>query len=277
MVVGIGSDGRPVDTGVPVISGLAGYVVLTEPVEMTELRSMLVERLPEYMVPASLMPLDVLPLTPVGKLDRRALPAPERGLSAGYEPPRTPVETQLAAIVGGLLGVEQVSVTESFFALGGDSIMSIQLASAARAAGITLSPREIFEHKTIRGIAAVAGDPSARLADLAEPAGADGRVPLLPIVSWMLELSDTAADFDDFSQSVVLVAPAGLTAATLGGMLDAMIAAHPMLGASLTEVDGEWVLRTGAGRSGVSGLTSAYRVGAPRCCLLYTSPSPRDS
>ena len=263
VVVGIGSDGRPVDTGVPVISGLAGYVVLTEPVEMTELRSMLVERLPEYMVPASLMPLDVLPLTPVGKLDRRALPAPERGLSAGYEPPRTPVETQLAAIVGGLLGVEQVSVTESFFALGGDSIMSIQLASAARAAGITLSPREIFEHKTIRGIAAVAGDPSARLADLAEPAGADGRVPLLPIVSWMLELSDTAADFDDFSQSVVLVAPAGLTAATLGGMLDAMIAAHPMLGASLTEVDGEWVLRTGAGRSGVSGLTSAYRVGAP--------------
>ncbi|MGW5525070.1 non-ribosomal peptide synthase/polyketide synthase, partial [Gordonia sp. NPDC003950] len=261
VVVGIGTDGRPVDVGVQKISALAGYVVLTEPVEMTELRSSLVERLPDYMVPASLMPLDVLPLTPVGKLDRRALPAPERGLSAEYEPPRTQAETQLAAIVAGLLGVEQVSVTESFFALGGDSIMSIQLASAARAAGITLSPREIFEHKTIRKIAAVAGDTSTALADLAEPVGEDGRVPLLPIVSWMLELSDTPEDFDDFSQSVVLVAPAGLTIAALGEMLDAVIAAHPMLGASLTEVDGEWVLQTGVGHSGVTGLTSASRVG----------------
>ncbi|WP_344716283.1 amino acid adenylation domain-containing protein, partial [Gordonia defluvii] len=262
VVVGVGADGQLVDSGESVISGLAGYVVLAEPVEMTELRATLVERLPEYMVPASLTEIDALPMTPAGKLDRRALPAPELGMSAGYEPPRTEAETQLAAIVGGLLGIEQVSVTESFFALGGDSIMSIQLASAAKAAGMVVSPREIFEYKTIRAIAEVATDASAQLPDLVEPDEGDGdRVPLTPVVSWMLDLSDTPDDFADFSQSVVLVAPAELTSATLGEVVEAVVAAHPMLGAALTQTDGDWQLRTGVGRSGVAELTSAHRVG----------------
>ncbi|MBV9773485.1 MAG: amino acid adenylation domain-containing protein, partial [Gemmatimonadetes bacterium] len=112
--------------------------------------------LPDYMVPAAFMALDALPLTPSGKLDRAALPAPEVQGSVRVEP-RTPVERTLARIWEEVLRVERVGAHDGFFQLGGDSILSIQVASRAREAGLHLAPRQLFEHPTLAELARACG------------------------------------------------------------------------------------------------------------------------
>ncbi|GAM46646.1 non-ribosomal peptide synthetase [Nocardia seriolae] len=101
--------------------------------------------------------LDAISLTPVGKLDRRALPAPVfADDSAEYRAPGTPPEHTLAGLFADLLGRDRVGVDDSFFALGGDSISALQLVARARSAGLAFSARDVFDHKTIAGLAAVA-------------------------------------------------------------------------------------------------------------------------
>ncbi|HEX8161805.1 MAG TPA: amino acid adenylation domain-containing protein, partial [Pyrinomonadaceae bacterium] len=116
------------------------------------LRGHLKERLPEYMIPSAFVPLASLPLTPNGKLDRRALPAPEQDRAQTgreYVAPRTPTEQALAGIWQGVLGVSAVGVEDDFFALGGDSILSLQCVARANEAGLRLTPRQMFEHPTV--------------------------------------------------------------------------------------------------------------------------------
>ncbi|AZZ81208.1 non-ribosomal peptide synthetase [Gordonia alkanivorans] len=204
-------------------------------------------RLAGHMVPPVAMVLEELPVTPGGKLDRRALPAPETSTDFDdHVAPSNSTEEVLASIVAGLLGLDRVSVTESFFALGGDSIMSIQLASAAKASGLVLSPREIFEHKTIRAMAQAVSAGGTQLPVLDEPTGGPvGDLPLPAIVSWMVESSSSAGDFADFNQSMVLIAPAGATDEAVGEVLTAVVTAHPMLTARLHLDDDRWKLTTG--------------------------------
>ncbi|WP_062393756.1 non-ribosomal peptide synthetase [Gordonia phthalatica] len=238
-------------------------------VDVSTITAVVEQALPPYMVPSVWTVVDDLVLNSAGKIDRRALPAPDFGSAATtYVAPSGELEEQLATSIAALLGIEQVSVTESFFAMGGDSIMSIQLASAMRAAGHALSPREIFEHKTVRALARVIAESGEALPDLPElPGGAVGPVALPPVVSWMLEYSDTPADFADFSQSNVLLAPEGLTSESLRDVLATVVAAHPMLTAQLThDDDGVWRLAAGAPFDPVSAVTeaaSAHRAGSP--------------
>jgi aryl carrier-like protein len=104
------------------------------------------------MVPAAIVELDRLPLTANGKLDRAALPAPSvRG--RGIRLPRTPREEVLCGLFAEVLGVEGVGIDDNFFALGGDSIVSIQLVSRARKAGLVITPRAVFQHQTVAGLA----------------------------------------------------------------------------------------------------------------------------
>ncbi|WP_455550828.1 amino acid adenylation domain-containing protein [Gordonia humi] len=191
------------------------------------------QRLAAHMVPSQAIVIDEIPLTPAGKLDRTALPTPHEPTESEYVAPETTEEQTLARIVAGLLGEERVSVTESFFALGGDSIMSIQLSSAAKAAGLHLSPREIFELKTVRAMVDAAGTGEAPdlLAEL--PGGGDGEMPLPPIVSWMIEHSRHPSDYADFSQPLVFAVPREATVADLQAVIDAVAANHPMLRARL--------------------------------------------
>ncbi|MFV3116267.1 non-ribosomal peptide synthase/polyketide synthase [Gordonia amicalis] len=201
-----------------------------------------------HMVPAQAIVIDEIPLTPAGKLDRTALPEPHAAEPAEFVAPADPAEENLARIVAGLLGEERVSVTESFFALGGDSIMSIQLSSASKAAGIHLSPREIFELKTIRAMAAAAaasGGPAALIEEL--PGGGSGDMPLPPVTSWMIEHSEHPSDFADFSQSLVFNVPRAAAIADLQTVVEAVAAAHPMLTAVLTRTGDAWTMTAGAG------------------------------
>ena len=123
---------------------------------LRSLRAHVAGLLPDYMVPSAFVVLDRLPLTPNGKLDRRALPAPVvRGSVAGRGP-RTPQEEILCGLFAEVLGLGRVGIDDNFFELGGDSIMSIQLVSRARKAGLVITPRAVFQHQTVAALAAVA-------------------------------------------------------------------------------------------------------------------------
>ncbi|MEV5904579.1 amino acid adenylation domain-containing protein, partial [Streptomyces sp. NPDC052127] len=152
---------------------LIAYVVPAgdgAPVEAAALRAHAAAVLPDHMVPAAVVTLDALPLTPNGKLDRRALPAPDFAAEVSDTRPRTALEETLGALVADVLGLERVGVEDDFFSLGGDSIVAMQLVARARAAGLAFSPRDVFRHKSVAGLATVAattgpapaeGDPGA--------------------------------------------------------------------------------------------------------------------
>src|SRR4029077_1790999 len=151
-----------------------------------ELRAFLSGSLPEHMVPGVFVVLEKLPLTANGKVDRRALPAPAGGrpeLAESYEAPRTPAERTLAGIWAEVLGLERIGVHDNFFALGGDSILSLQIVSRARRAGLWLTPKQVFLHQTVAELAAAAEtDGETVTAPIEEPAA--GEVPLTPIQAW---------------------------------------------------------------------------------------------
>ena len=134
---------------------LVGYVTGTA--DPAAARAALAERLPTYMVPAAVVVIDALPLTVNGKLDTRALPAPEYQDVDRYRAPADAVEEVLADIYAQVLGLERVGVDESFFELGGDSILSMQVVARARAAGVLCRPRDIFVEQTVARLARVAG------------------------------------------------------------------------------------------------------------------------
>ncbi len=138
------------------VKQLVGYV--TGQID-TDLRAALLEELPDYMVPAQIVQLERMPLTPNGKLDRKALPEPDFSLlQKSYRAPESEREQTLAAIWCAVLGLERVGLDDNFFELGGDSIVSIQVVSRARAAGLQLSPKDLFQHQTLQALARVAGD-----------------------------------------------------------------------------------------------------------------------
>src|SRR5262249_60256789 len=111
--------------------------------------------LPDVTGAAAGVVVERLPLTPNGKLGRRALAGPELTAAVGRAP-RTAREAQLCGLFGEVLGVECVGIDDSFFALGGDSILSILLVSRARQAGLLRTPRAVFEHQTVAALAAAA-------------------------------------------------------------------------------------------------------------------------
>ncbi|MBC3414350.1 hypothetical protein HU720_23945, partial [Pseudomonas sp. SWRI51] len=139
--------------------------------------------LPDYMVPNQWLALDALPLSPNGKLDRKALPAVNTAtLQKVYEAPANAREQRLAAVWADVLRLERVGVNDNFFELGGDSIVSIQVVGRARQQGLHFSPKELFQHQTVRGLAGVlreGGD-----AVHAEQGPVTGDMPLLPFQQW---------------------------------------------------------------------------------------------
>ncbi|WP_460625008.1 amino acid adenylation domain-containing protein, partial [Kitasatospora kifunensis] len=132
---------------------LIGYVVPTGELHIAALRGQLATMLPEYMVPTVIMPLDALPLTVNGKLDRRALPAPDLTVVSGRDP-RTPREELLCELFAQVLGLPQVSIDDSFFDLGGHSLLATRLVSRIRTVlDIELPIRTLFEASTVAALA----------------------------------------------------------------------------------------------------------------------------
>ncbi|TCJ94953.1 amino acid adenylation domain-containing protein [Nocardia alba] len=160
---------------------LVGYVVGSFP-DPAALRAYLRDRLPEYMIPATFVDLDRLPLTGNGKLDRRALPAPEFGDGSGGRAPATDTERALAALFAEVLGHDpsRIGAEDSFFALGGHSLLATRLVSRVRTRlGREISARTIFDHPTVAGLAATIEHTATGTRPAPRPAPAPrARVPL---------------------------------------------------------------------------------------------------
>ncbi|WP_445677158.1 non-ribosomal peptide synthase/polyketide synthase [Pseudomonas aeruginosa] len=216
---------------------LVGYVVLeSEGGDWREaLAAHLATSLPEYMVPAQWLALERMPLSPNGKLDRKALPAPAVSVAqAGYSAPRNAVERTLAEIWQDLLGVERVGLDDNFFSLGGDSIVSIQVVSRARQAGLQLSPRDLFQHQNIRSLALAAKAGAAT----AEQGPASGEVALAPVQRWFFERA--IPNRQHWNQSLLLQARQPLDGDRLGRALERLQAQHDALRLRFREERGAW-------------------------------------
>jgi amino acid adenylation domain-containing protein/non-ribosomal peptide synthase protein (TIGR01720 family) len=224
---------------------LAAYLVPAaggEQPAAAQLRSWLARTLPDYMVPAVFMFVAALPLTPSGKLDRRALPAPDLDgvASADYLAPRTPVERELARIWAEVLRVDRIGVEDNFFELGGDSILSILVTSRVRAAlAVELSPRALFTTPTVAGLAA------------ALPAGAADAAPGIPLVPrdrplplsfaqqrlWFLHEFDP--DSDEYITPIAVTLQGELDIVALRAALTDLVARHESLRTTFESTDGQ--------------------------------------
>ncbi|SEC47099.1 non-ribosomal peptide synthase domain TIGR01720/amino acid adenylation domain-containing protein [Amycolatopsis tolypomycina] len=213
---------------------LVAYVV--GDVTPDDLRAALRTTLPDYLVPSAFVPIDAVPLTPQGKVDRRALPAPDAPADGGqaYVPARTAVEHQLVAIWSEVLGNDRIGVEDNFFGLGGDSILSIQVVAQARQAGLRLTSRDIFLHQTIAGLA-TAVQPAAAETPAAGPIA--GPAPLTPIQHWFFA---THGPLNHFTMSQLLELPADVDPQALRTALDAVVAHHDALRTRFFTVDGQW-------------------------------------
>ncbi|OKH14704.1 non-ribosomal peptide synthetase [Fischerella major NIES-592] len=170
-----------------------------------DLRNFVKEKLPEYMIPAAFVFLEVMPLTPNGKVNLQALPAPEQQtpqIASAFIAPETTVEKQLATIWAQALGREKVGIKDNFFALGGDSILSLQVVSKAREAGLQLTPKQIFQYQTIAELVAVVSTTETIIA--AEQGIVTGTVPLTPIQHWFFAQN---LHFPHHYNQAVLLAP----------------------------------------------------------------------
>ncbi|WP_156623196.1 non-ribosomal peptide synthetase, partial [Mycobacterium sp. 1164966.3] len=205
---------------------LVGYV--TGSVDPVEIRAALAERLPAYMVPAAVVVIEALPLTPNGKLDPRALPAPEYQGMVRHRAPSNAVEEILAGIYAEVLGLERVGVDDSFFDLGGDSISSMQVVARARAAGLVCRPRDVFVEQTVARLARVVGAaPAERVSD-----EGIGPLPATPIMRW---LAGVAGPTEQFNQTMVVSAPAGVTHTDVVVLVQALLDRHAMLRAHVED------------------------------------------
>ncbi|MDX2592029.1 non-ribosomal peptide synthase/polyketide synthase [Streptomyces sp. WI03-4A] len=202
--------------------------------------------LPDHMVPSSFTVLDALPTTVSGKVDRRALPAPD--LDGGerereFVAPRTPEEETLARIWAEVLGARRVGVTDNFFELGGDSILSIQAVSRARAAGLHLTSRDVFRHQTVADLAAAA---SARTAAVPAPRRPreEGPAPLTPVQEWFFAAH---GPLRHFTMSMLLDLPHDLDERALERALEALTAHHPALRTRFARTGDTWRQHPGEG------------------------------
>ncbi|OZF40216.1 non-ribosomal peptide synthetase [Rhodococcus sp. 14-2483-1-2] len=223
---------------------LVGYVVPVsgETIDTAAVTTSVATLVPEYMVPAGLIVLDALPLGPNGKLDRRALPEPEFGSDAEFRTATTDTERVIAEVFADVLGLDTVGVDDSFFALGGDSIVSIQLVSRAKARGIQFGPRDVFERKTVAGLAEVAvivgeGADAAVLEEL--DGGGVGWMPLPPFGVAMIE---RGGGWSRFHQAVTLELPLGIDRAGILATVTAVVDRHDVLRSTLVRDDRGWGL-----------------------------------
>nr|WKF59529.1 Linear gramicidin synthase subunit D [Paraburkholderia busanensis] len=212
----------------------------------TALHAALAERLPAYMVPAAVVPLAALPLTPNGKVDKRALPQPlldnvdaPRELTAA----RDEREARLLAIWRAVLGRDEIGVDDNFFALGGDSILAIQAISRARAEGMALTVRELFEHQSVAALAqrVPQAAPQRAYREVAGP------LALTPIQRWFFdEHPDGPAHWN---QSVLLAANERLSDAALQAAVQTVMQRHDALRLRFSRdvsgaARGEWTQRS---------------------------------
>jgi len=230
---------------------LAAYVASDSLLDLDQLRSSLKERLPDYMLPAALIPVKALPLTEHGKVDRRSLPQPEWSASAsvhGHAPPRTRVQEVLAGAWKEALGLGSIGIDDNFFDVGGDSIRSIKARAKALEKGVTFTLQQLFQNPTIRKLSDVIKHAQVKpeatslytpfsMISLEDREKMPGNIadayPISQLQAGMVFHSEYSADYSIYVSSLRLRLP--FDAEKMQSALDQMAARHEMLRTSFDE------------------------------------------
>ncbi|WP_199139131.1 non-ribosomal peptide synthetase [Delftia sp. ASV31] len=229
---------------------LTAFVGAAHPVGAEALRAYLAARLPAHMVPAYFVELNQLPLTHSGKIDRQAL---GRQLAAQPARPSSPAPAadaaagdacaRLAAVWAQVLGVAEVGPHQSFFELGGDSILAIQVVARANRQGLAITLAQLMDpaSQTVAALVALLGQDGGPVAQpcATEDVAGDGRVPLMPIQRWFLALE--APQRQHYNQSFLLTVPADLAPERLQAALALLLQRHDALRLRYRREDGGWV------------------------------------
>ena len=202
-----------------------------------DLREFASGRLPDFMTPGAIVLLDSLPRNSNGKLNVNALPSPD----AAFEPEsdrtaaRSPAEECFVGIWSEVLGIGKPGIHDNFFALGGDSILSLQIIARAAKAGFKISTRQMFQHQTIAELAAVA-TPATMAANTLAAVG--GAIALTPIQAWFFEDCGPAPSW--FNHSLPIELPVDATFEAVHSTLLALANHHDALRSRFTVADGVW-------------------------------------
>src|SRR5947209_3457601 len=208
---------------------------------VSELRTHLQAKLPQYMVPTAFVEVQAWPLTPNGKIDRRALPAPERvrpKQGRAFEEPMTAAEHLLADIWSQLLVLDKVGIHDNFFELGGDSILGLRVIARANEMGFRFTLKQLFQYQRIAQLAAEAGLVSNRQA---EQDIVTGPVPLTPIQHWFFE--QQLPDLHHWNQAVLLEVQHELDPGLLEQALQALLVHHDALRLRFQPIGSQWQQR----------------------------------
>ncbi|WP_406065066.1 amino acid adenylation domain-containing protein [Streptomyces sp. NBC_01077] len=236
--------GTDASTGPDTLTVTDTPAVIDTHVAVTAARARVTDTLPDHMVPSAVVVLDgPLPLTPNGKLDAKALPEPRWTSLTGTDTPSTPTEAALAALFAEVLGLPTVGVHDSFFELGGDSIVAIQLVNRAREAGLALTPRDVFRSRTVAALARTAGESAAAPARPQVELDADA-LPVSPLQEGFFfhaEFDHQAADLYFVQELLDLGGP--VDPDRLRHALQLLLDRHPLLRAGFRQLPGGEVVQ----------------------------------
>ncbi|MCW8928794.1 MAG: amino acid adenylation domain-containing protein, partial [Gammaproteobacteria bacterium] len=205
-------------------------------------REALIDNLPEYMIPNHYIDMDVIPLTPNGKVDNKALPELEiKSSKETYQAPETHEEKILSQIWSDILRVEKIGIFDNFFEMGGDSILSIQIISQANEKGLVLQARDIFEHQNIVRLAQHAQNNAKKQIEtlISEQGILTGDIILSPVQTRFLK--QNFKNKDHWNQSILLSVSKQLTEELLNKALNILVTQHDVLHSKFSKNEqGEW-------------------------------------
>ncbi|CAH9049677.1 Linear gramicidin synthase subunit D [Pseudoalteromonas sp. CIP111854] len=224
---------------------LALYYVCAKPISQQQLRQHLSNTMPQYMIPAQLCELSAMPLTHNGKVDRNALCAIEPKVQTyDVEQSNSPVIETLRSIWQVVLKQDDIAVEDNFFALGGDSIISLQIIFKAREQGLKITPRMMLTHQTIAQLATVVVSETQQ-----QYTQHEGEFALTPILKWAVKYN--AAQINHLNQSRILTLPNNYDVQALQSALLSVVNHHGMLRFKLQQAQ-QWHASIGVPFTGVT-------------------------
>ncbi|KAF0818519.1 Polyketide synthase module protein [Bacillus sp. ZZV12-4809] len=226
---------------------LCAYVVSDQEVNVQEIKEQLKEKLPEYMVPHYFIQIDKIPLTSIGKIDRKNLPEPAMDINKVFTPPITNIEKELVEIWSSVLGIDQkeISTSDNFFELGGDSILSIQIAGRCIQKGIEMSVNKMFQYPTISELANAVNWVGKEEKDV--QAAISGEVSLTPIQKWFF--NQNIRNWHHWNQSILLETGADIEPEKLKLSLIKLTEYHDSFRLRFQQKENKWVQWYAEGQS----------------------------
>ncbi|MGX5439997.1 non-ribosomal peptide synthase/polyketide synthase [Bacillus thuringiensis] len=215
---------------------LTAYIVSEKAISSPKIREFLEKELPDYMIPSYFVQLDQLPLTSNDKVDRKALPEPDRSGQSGieYEEPRNEVETQLVEVWRDILGIEDIGINHHFFVSGGDSIKALQIVSRLSRINLKLEVKDLFANPKIKDLSKYVKKQNKQLKPYEI---VEGEVVLSPIQKWYFEKNKE--ELDHFNQSFMLFREDGFDQKRIERVFNKILEQHDALRMIYKENDGD--------------------------------------